>query len=213
MCLLHTRIKEFSPRGEGGEGVQTEKSSIAWKKTLANYFFCFSPYLQLLNSFTEGWWVRFFLFDLILFVPSTIFQLYRGRSSWIEPVLSYDKCVVLKDHNAVTSVKLEAAAHMSRVKHSTTEPLCSQRGSDVFLGKLYNFPRFQRRFNILRGGGGGPLNSGGGGRCIETYRNWDFPCRGSNAEGPGPLPPPPSGSTHVRPSLTSSLVPVIDLHI
>ena len=30
----------------------------------------------------------FFLFDLILYVPSTIFQLYRDGSSWVEPVLS-----------------------------------------------------------------------------------------------------------------------------
>ena len=28
------------------------------------------------------------LFDLILYVPSTIFQLYRDESSWVEPVLS-----------------------------------------------------------------------------------------------------------------------------
>ena len=28
------------------------------------------------------------LFDLILYVPSTIFQLYRNGSSWVEPVLS-----------------------------------------------------------------------------------------------------------------------------
>ena len=28
------------------------------------------------------------LFDLILYVPSTIFQLYRGVSSWVEPILS-----------------------------------------------------------------------------------------------------------------------------
>ena len=28
------------------------------------------------------------LFDLILNVPSTIFQLNRDRSSWVEPVLS-----------------------------------------------------------------------------------------------------------------------------
>ena len=39
------------------------------------------------------------LFDLILYIPSTIFQLYRDRSSWVEPVLSQDKCVLLKDHN------------------------------------------------------------------------------------------------------------------
>ena len=29
-----------------------------------------------------------YLFDLILYVPSTIIQLYRGGSSWVEPVLS-----------------------------------------------------------------------------------------------------------------------------
>ena len=29
-----------------------------------------------------------YLFDLILYVPSTIFQLNRGGSSWVEPVLS-----------------------------------------------------------------------------------------------------------------------------
>ena len=28
------------------------------------------------------------MFDLILYVPSTIFQLNRDRSSWVEPVLS-----------------------------------------------------------------------------------------------------------------------------
>ena len=53
------------------------------------------------------------LFDLILYVPSTIFQLYRDGSSWVEPVLSQDKCVLLKDHNAVTPVRLEPAARVS----------------------------------------------------------------------------------------------------
>ena len=65
------------------------------------------------------------LFDLILYVPSTIFQLNRDGSSWVEPVLSYDKCVLLKDHNAVTPVRLEPAAPRSRVKHCTIEPLHS----------------------------------------------------------------------------------------
>ena len=65
------------------------------------------------------------LFDLILYVPSTIFQLNRDGSSWVEPVLSLDKCVLLKDHNAVTPVRLEPAALQSQVKHSTTEPLRS----------------------------------------------------------------------------------------
>ena len=73
----------------------------------------------------------FCLFDLILNVPSTIFQLNRDGSSWVEPVLSWDKCVLLKDHNAVTPVRLEPAASRSRVKHSTTEPLRSQ-GSTLY---------------------------------------------------------------------------------
>ena len=64
-----------------------------------------------------------FYFDS--FVPSTIFQLKRDRSSLVEPVLSYDNCVWLKDHKAVTPVRLEPAALRSRVKHSTTEPLRS----------------------------------------------------------------------------------------
>ena len=32
--------------------------------------------------------ICFVLFDLILNVPSTIFQLYRDMSSWVEPELS-----------------------------------------------------------------------------------------------------------------------------
>ena len=69
------------------------------------------------------------LFDLILYVPSTIFQLNRDRSSWVEPVLSLDKCVLLKDHNAVTPVRLKPVTPRSRVKHSTTEPLRSHNAS------------------------------------------------------------------------------------
>ena len=43
-----------------------------------------------------AYWVHRFtidLFDLIPYVPSTIFQLNRDGSSWVELVLSYDKCV------------------------------------------------------------------------------------------------------------------------
>ena len=65
--------------------------------------------------------VTFCLFDLILYVPSTIFKLNRDGTSWVKPILSKDKCVLLKDHNAVTPVRLEPAAPRSRVKHSTTE--------------------------------------------------------------------------------------------
>ena len=78
--------------------------------------------VTLIGSFNRSVLKSFVLFDLILYVPSTIFQLYRDGSSWVEPVLSYDKCVLLKDHNAVTPVRLEPEALRSRVKHSTTEP-------------------------------------------------------------------------------------------
>ena len=50
------------------------------------------------------------LFDLILYVPPTIFLLNRDGSSWVEPVLSYDKCVLLKDHKAGTPLRLKPAA-------------------------------------------------------------------------------------------------------
>ena len=54
------------------------------------------------NPFTVG---NFCLFDLILHVPSTLFQINRNGSSWVESVLSYD--------NAVTLVRLETAAPRS----------------------------------------------------------------------------------------------------
>ena len=73
--------------------------------------------------------ICFCMFDLILYLPSTIFQLNRDRSSWVEPVLSYDKCVLLKDHNAVTPVRLEPTASRSRVKHSTTALPLEERNS------------------------------------------------------------------------------------
>ena len=83
--------------------------------------------LQNLKDQNEGWIniIDKCLFDLILYVPSTIFQFNRDGSSWVEPVLSLDKCALLKDHNAATPVRLETAAPRSRVKHSTTEPLRS----------------------------------------------------------------------------------------
>ena len=61
--------------------------------------------------FIYNWFVC--LIDLILYVPSTIFHLNRDGSSLVEPVLSSDKCALLKDHNAVTPVRLEPAASLS----------------------------------------------------------------------------------------------------
>ena len=55
------------------------------------------------------------LLVLMLYVKSTICQLNRDGSSWVEPVLSWDKSVLLKDHNTVTPVRLEPATFLSRL--------------------------------------------------------------------------------------------------
>ena len=72
---------------------------------------------------------RWFLFVcLIWFFRSywlNIFQLCRDGSSWVEPVLSKDKCVLLK---ATTQWRRRGSMPRppwSLVKHSTTDPLCS----------------------------------------------------------------------------------------
>ena len=62
------------------------------------------------------WKGSFVSFDLILYVPSTIFELCRDQPSWVE---------LAQGHNAVTPVRLEPAPPQSQVKHSTTEPLRS----------------------------------------------------------------------------------------
>ena len=54
------------------------------------------------------------LFCLILYVPSTIFQLNRDRFSWVRPVLSLDKCVLLMDHN---TVRLEPSVFSQALSH------------------------------------------------------------------------------------------------
>ena len=41
------------------------------------------------------------LIDLILYVPSTIFQLNRDGSHWVDPVLSRDKGVAIARANNV----------------------------------------------------------------------------------------------------------------
>ena len=39
----------------------------------------------------------FSLFDLILYIPVNNFSVMSGQPSWVEPVLSKDKCFLLKD--------------------------------------------------------------------------------------------------------------------
>ena len=83
---------------------------------------------QLSSGARVGILINFFLkFDSLR--PINNLSVKQGGFSWVEPVLSNDKCVLLKDHNAVTPVRLEPAAPRSRVKHSTTEPLRAYTGS------------------------------------------------------------------------------------
>ena len=46
---------------------------------------------------------------------------------------------MLKDHNAVTPVRLEPTAPQSRVKHCTNEPLLSLSSSSVLSGNRTQF--------------------------------------------------------------------------
>ena len=59
------------------------------------------------------------LFYLILYVPSTIFQLCRDGSAWVEPVKLGLMCLA-QGHNAATLVRLEPAALSLQ---SSTPPL------------------------------------------------------------------------------------------
>ena len=76
-------------------------------------------------------------FNAIFTSQSTVFQLCLKEPSWVEQVLIKVICVLLKDTTQCDSdrerqVPLEPAAPRSRVKHSTTEPLCSLR-SKVYI--------------------------------------------------------------------------------
>ena len=55
------------------------------------------PYFSLILYEYIVEFIQYFLFDLTLYVPSTIFQLYRDGSSWVDPVLRWDQRVLLKD--------------------------------------------------------------------------------------------------------------------
>ena len=59
---------------------------------------------------------------LILYVPSTIFQLLRDGSSWVWTSTKLGIMCLAQGHNTVTPERLEPVAPRSRVKHYTTEP-------------------------------------------------------------------------------------------
>ena len=76
-----------------------------------SYLLSIQHYIYWTRWHNGGKRILFCLFDLILYIPSTIFQLNWDRSSLVEPVLSYDKCVLIKDHKAVTPVRKRTYYH------------------------------------------------------------------------------------------------------
>ena len=71
-----------------------ESKTLAWGfamaphrlRALVSYYLILISYYLILISY---YLILIFVpFDLILYVPSTIFQLCRDGSSWVEPVLS-----------------------------------------------------------------------------------------------------------------------------
>ena len=76
--------------------MMTEESTMYLSNKARNYqgFFSLDEYVYycILISVNYATLVLHAVFvvllDLIFYVPSTIFQLYRDRSSWVEPVIS-----------------------------------------------------------------------------------------------------------------------------
>ena len=62
----------------------------------------------------------FVWFDSLRHINNLSVKQGRVFQGWTSTKLGY--CVLLKDHNALTPVRLKPAAPWSRVKHSTTEP-------------------------------------------------------------------------------------------
>ena len=75
--VKHLNIREFNEKNSN-ERQHVEKVKFVPTKL---------PIYQLLTITDYQTWC-FCLFDLILYVSSTIFQLNRDGSSWVEPVLS-----------------------------------------------------------------------------------------------------------------------------
>ena len=78
-----------------------------------------------------------FLFDLILYFPFNNFQLCLDGSSWVEPVLSWDLYVLLKEPLY--------GIHNPSVLHSSTVPLHSPNGTISGLNKYMILKPFTRQ--------------------------------------------------------------------
>ena len=78
-ALKSEALQNFTKASE--ELLKISESLIFDKRELSKITLCPNPKSNCLER-------SFCLFDLILYVPSTIFQIYRNGSSWVEPVLS-----------------------------------------------------------------------------------------------------------------------------
>ena len=74
----------------------------------------------------------FCLFDLILYTLSTIFQLFRDESSWVEPALKLGIICFAQGHNTVTPVRLKPKMLYHTILLLTLCPLEKVSSSDFF---------------------------------------------------------------------------------
>ena len=114
-CLAHQTI------GFGKKNIwESNRDCISYPSATIEHVLGFSKETRKLFWISDrSRFVEFVLFDLILYVPSTIFQLNRDRSSWVEPVLSWNKCVLLKDHNAVRLEHSVSSQNLLRINQGT----------------------------------------------------------------------------------------------
>ena len=71
--------------------------------------------------------IYFCLFDLILYIPVNNLSVISGQVFLGWTSTNQGLMCLAQGHNAVMPMRLEPAALQARVKHSTTEPLCSQK--------------------------------------------------------------------------------------
>ena len=96
LILYNCNLLTISSRSGGGVGIKIFAIML-----ICNMIMCekveFRPFdpkrgreggIEPRKNICQGMGVSGCMFDLIHYVPSTIFQLCRDRSSWVEPVLS-----------------------------------------------------------------------------------------------------------------------------
>ena len=108
---------------------------------------------QNLNVLTCKTFFFVVVFYLLLYIQSTVFQLCQDWSSWVEPVLSSDNCVLLKN---TTQCRQQGLNLLHLSLESSTLPLshCTLNTKNV-ISKLFLFwnihaPAFFNLLNLLQ---------------------------------------------------------------